>query len=118
MSIFKKVELTWGGQEFEIPPEKVMGAIAVVEEIVTLQDLVGYAQKNSHPMSKMARAYGELLRYAGAKVTDEEVYLGMFPGNDKASVIESIGILLTMMIPPDHLKKAAADPTAVGNSTN
>lgn len=117
MSIFEQVQLTWEGKSYEIPPDKVMGAIAVVEEVVTLQDLVTYAQKNSHPMSKMARAYGELLRYAGAKVTDEEVYLGMFPGSDNGgSVIESIGILLTMMIPPNHLKKAAADPTAVGSN--
>ena len=71
MSIFEEVVLSWDGVEYKIDPERVMGAIAKVEEIITLRELSEYAQKGDAPMAKLAMAFASVLRYAGAKCIQE-----------------------------------------------
>jgi len=118
MSVFQEIVLDWAGQEFRIAPDKVMGAIAAVEQILTLKEIGDFAQTGNPPVAKLAMAYGAVLRYAGAKIRDDEVYAGMFSGESSSSAMTSISNLLMMMIPPAAIKsqgKAEADPT-VGKS--
>jgi hypothetical protein len=120
MSIFQEIVLEWAGQEFRIAPDKVMGAIATVEEVVTLKEIGDYAQTGNASMSKLAMAYGAVLRYAGATVRDDEVYAGLFKGDVKSSPMASISNLLMMMIPPAVVQtqgKQEAEPT-VGKSSS
>lgn len=122
MAIFEEVSLRWGGEEYKIEPTKVMGAIARVEEIITLKELGEYAQKGDAPMAKLAMAFGSVLRYAGARVSDEEVYSGMFGGEAQQTALMSITVLLQMMIPPTALKRMTkgneqAAPTGGKNSS-
>jgi len=121
MAIFEEVVLTWNGTEYRIEPTKVMGAIAKVEEIITLKELGEYAQKGDAPMAKLAMAFGSVLRYAGARVGDDEVYAGMFGGANQTSASTSISNLLTMMIPPSVLQspkgKVQAAPTGGKSSS-
>ena len=118
MSIFQEIVLEWAGQEYKIAPDKVMGAIATIEDIVTLKEIGEYAQRGNPSISKIAMAYGAVLRYAGAKIRDDEVYAGMFSGESSSSAMSSISNLLMMMIPPAAVKsqgKDQAEPT-VGTS--
>jgi len=121
MGIFEEVSLKWKGETYKIEPTKVMGAIAQVEEIITLKELGEYAQKGDAPMAKLAMAFAAVLRYAGAKVRDEEVYAGMFGGDGQQSAIGSIATLLQMMIPPSAFAKtegnAKAAPTGGKSSS-
>jgi hypothetical protein len=120
MAIFEEVSLTWEDVEYKIEPTKVMGAIAKVEEIITLKELLEYFQKNDAPMVKLSMAFGSVLRYAGAKVTDEEVYAGMFTEGRQDSIMTSIYNLLFMMIPPSVMSKPGkvqAAPTGGKNSS-
>lgn len=112
MAIFEEVSLRWGGEEYKIEPTKVMGAIARVEEIITLKELGEYAQKGDAPMAKLAMAFGSVLRYAGARVSDDEVYAGMFGIESQTSALTSITVLLQMMIPPSAFKQMAAKGNA------
>jgi hypothetical protein len=100
MSIFDEVILTWQGVDYKIDPDRIMGAIARIEEIITLKELGEYAQKGDAPLAKLAMAYASILKYAGAKVTDAEIYQAMFDRNDSTNIIGCINILLAMMIPP------------------
>lgn len=100
MSIFDEIVLTWNGKEYKIPPGQVMGAIARIEDVLTLKELGGYAQRNDVPLAKVSQAYGVVLRYAGAHVKDEEVYAALFDGNTQQAIIRSVETLLLMMIPP------------------
>jgi hypothetical protein len=122
MAIFEEVSLRWGGEEYKIEPTKVMGAIARVEEVITLKELGEYAQKGDAPMAKLAMAFASVLRYAGARVSDDEVYAGMFGGESQTSALASITVLLQMMIPPSAYKQVAkgnaqAAPTGGKNSS-
>ena len=67
-------------------------------------------------MAKIAMAYGALLRYAGATVTDTDVYEGMFGSirSNPQMMTDSIVTLISLMVPPsvvNSIKQAAASPS-------
>ena len=101
-SVFQEVKLGFKGEEYTIPPDRVMGAIAVVEEHVTFADLVDTKRPK---LARIAQAFGALLRYAGAKVEDDVVYSAMFDGKTGVQIQNAISGLLEIMVPPEHLQK-------------
>lgn len=108
MSIFQDLKLEWDGKPYQIPARKMMETIAGVEEHITLKELFTAAsQRGTIQLVRLARAWATVLRSAGAKVTDEEVYSGMFgaKGAGQQAVQDAITHLLMMMIPPDKLKE-------------
>lgn len=98
MSIFQPVTLKWNGDEYIVPANQVMGLIAQIEDAITLPELLG---KKGAPLGRVAMGYGAALRYAGARVTDEQVYQGMFGGDSSTTIQAAVTGLLSMMIPPD-----------------
>jgi len=112
MSVFAEVKLNWEGREYVIPPDRVLGAIASVEEFITLNELAQKMRKNAPPLATLAKAYAALLRYAGAKIDDDAVYAGMFVAGG-GEVVTAVAALLGLMIPPSLLGAggAEANPT-------
>jgi len=110
--LFKPISISWGGNEYTIPADRIMGAIASVEDIMTLKELGDYMQKNDAPLGKLAMAFGTVLRYAGARVRDEEIYSSMFE-DGSVNIMNCLTILLTMMLPPqkDEPAKKVVAPT-------
>lgn len=108
MSKFIDFPLAWHGKDLTIPANRVMGAIARVEDFVTLGELQESARRRAVPLGKISQAYAALLNYAGAReVTAEEVYVGMFGDSAGANVQhiqEACLGLMSLMLPPDHLK--------------
>jgi hypothetical protein len=98
--LFDDIKLGWKGKTYIIPPRKVIEAIAIVEEIITLQELTEYARRGSAPIARLASAYARVLEFAGCKVDASEVYEGMFDGALSDTIATSINTLLMMMIPP------------------
>lgn len=115
-SVFDDVTLTFAGKEYKIPANMMMGAIARIEEFVTLKELhdIG-SERATLKLSPIASAYAAALRYAGAKVADDEVYAGMFAGgaSSQVAVIGAVQGLISMMIPPSALRKEP--PPGEGN---
>ena len=111
MNPFKDIEIGWRDETFIIPSNKVLGAIASVEEVVTVQQLAALTQVEDVPLSKLAQAYGALLRYAGCSITDEEVYQGAFEhggGEDIGLALIALFEMLTPARPAARAKKKAA----------
>ncbi len=107
--IFQEITLVWAGREYRIPPDQVMPAIAIVEDHVLLGDVVQAARRGAVPLAKLSRAFGAVLRFAGARVSDDEVYAGMFKrGSQRDAAEAAVNTLLTMMIPPEQLLAAGA----------
>lgn len=102
MSVFDPIELKWDGADYTIPPNRVLGAIARIEDILTLKEIHdGVANRGAISLSKVAMAYGSVIRYAGAKVSDDEVYEAMFGGHESGQVIITyLQTLLVMLTPP------------------
>ena len=99
------VTLIWKGIEYVIEAREVLPLIAKIEEHLTLVEIVEAAKKGTAPIAKLAIAYGAALRHAGARVTNDEVYSGMFSGNSKKAATEAISALLALMVPPEHLQE-------------
>lgn len=133
MAIFEEVVLTWQGRSYPIPPNMVLRAIAKVEDVLPMADLAQASAKRSYPLAKMAIAYGSLLRMAGAAVTDEEVYRGMFHTDQdefRTRVVDAMHVLQLLMIPPEFIRSklnekkdvaagpspAVSSPPATGSS--
>ena len=112
MASFEDVRLQWAGEDYVIKANRMLGAIARIEDVVTLNELQRFGLRGTAPMAKIAMAYGAVLRYAGAKVTDDEVYAGMFGagGTSAEAVVESVSTLVAMMIPPQPEKPAKEPP--------
>lgn len=112
--IFQEIVLTWKGTTFKIAPTQVMRAIAVAEDHITLGELsAGAANPGTVKFTKLAAAYGAVLRYAGAPVTDEQVYEGLFGAEDgKRGALSAIVGLLQMMVPESVAKNAEAEVAA------
>ncbi|MGE0366933.1 MAG: hypothetical protein AB7Q00_14495 [Phycisphaerales bacterium] len=103
MSRFDPIEVEWKKKKYKIEPNRVMKAIAIIEETVTLVELYGALANNRIPLSRLSMAFAAVLRYAGADVKDEDVYASMF-GADQVVKQENIALaiiaLLSMMQPP------------------
>ena len=101
MGPFEDVTFEWEGKSHTIPAHRMMGAINRIENAVTLQELVGYAERGIAPLGKVAMGYAAVLRYVGVTVTDTEVYEKMFSSKEaQAFVLDASMGLLEMMVPP------------------
>jgi hypothetical protein len=120
MAIFQDVKLAWKDEEFTIPGDKVLGAIAIIEEHITFTEMIDALRRGRPKIMAIAKAFAGILRYAGANVTDEEAYEGMFSGGDlQRKIIDSINMLLVMMVPPSALggKPGGAPPLGKPQAT-
>lgn len=113
MALFEKITLQWKGQEFAIAPDQVLRAIAVVEEEISLIELSRELSSGEYKLARLAKAYGRLLRAAGCKVTDEEVYVGIFPSSGGERVVRealaALQALMYLMVPPGVLTQPAGE---------
>lgn len=106
---FEDVTLSWQGRDFVVPANRVFELVRRVE--TTIMDGKPTAAfvlllNNAVPQSVLAMAYSEALRFAGADVTAEEVYLTVMNGfatnaaDAAISVQQAIIGLLCIIAPP------------------
>ena len=116
MAIFADMKLGWNGTDYVIPADRMLGAVAVIEEHMTFHEMFALVRQGKPSLVTLSRTWGAVLRYAGAKVTDDEVYVGMFAGPTVSErVIEAINTLLLIMMPPSAVAAANAERAASGN---
>lgn len=105
MSIFQEVGLTWQGKEYTVAPDKVMGLIEVIEDVITLEEL---ASTKGVKRATVSKAFAVALRYAGCtNVAQQDVYSAFFDATKAVEIQTIISTLLMMMIPPEHLQEPA-----------
>lgn len=119
MQGFEDVTLGWKGESFTIPANRQMGLVARIEDALS-GDTGRHAinvlvQRDGPPYSRLAAAFGAALRYAGAKVTDEEIYLSIMEDfaksqADVASKLQGVIIALLMVMAPP-LARAVSEET-------
>jgi hypothetical protein len=93
----KSIALEWAGKKFTILESEAFAVGELVEDIITLGELPDLAKRPK--FHKIARVYGEMLRFAGAKVTDQEIHSAMMAqvkaaggGDDGAQIIAGAAI--------------------------
>lgn len=131
MTPFKDVSIAWDGVTYTIPAKRVLTCVAMVEDVLTLDELFKFiGARNTVPFAKLARAFGIMLRYAGAKMTDDEIFAGMLDGmsqeEKQQAAMHGVQTLLMMMLPPKHLqmleegdaKPAGKEPAASSQNSS
>jgi hypothetical protein len=110
--MFETVTLPWtDGKSAVIPPKRVLGAIAVAEQFLTLGDIAQMRERP--PLAKIAQAYAAVLRYADPEsaVTDDEVYGAVCdPAGDGQAITAGIAALVAMMVPRSIKVNPAGNP--------
>lgn len=107
--VFEDFHLEFSGKRYTIKHDRVLPAIAVVESVVTMAELVDMATGNkaAFRFTQISEAYAKVLRFAGADVDNDEVYAGMFGTTDgRQNALGAVQMLLTMMMPQSAIKEA------------
>jgi len=81
MQGFDDVTLGWRGGEFIVPANKMLMLVCKIEDALAgdsgEQALTVLMRRQGPPQARLAQAYGAALRYAGAVVSDDDVYLSL-----------------------------------------
>lgn len=118
MQGFEDVTLGWKGETFTIPANRQMGLVARIEDALSgdtgRQAISILMQKEGPPYSRLAAAFGAALRYAGANVTDEEIYVSIMEDFSKSQALvvaklQAVIVALLMVIAPP-LGRAVSAP--------
>jgi len=119
MAIFEDITLDFQGVTYSLSGDgQIMKAIAAIEDHVTISELTEGSQTGKLPLAKLASAFAAVLRQAGARVSDAEVYADMWRGGgDIDKITEAITSLLTMMMPPETMRELNASD-AEGDADN
>jgi hypothetical protein len=120
--VFEDIKLTWKGTEYVIPSHHVMKALGRIEDHITLAELMQGMNDRKPKFSKIASAYGSVLRFCGCQVEDEEIYHGMLHGvseEDETAVpliAQALMGLLSMMMPPRDMQAKTIEMSKSGES--
>lgn len=119
MKGFQPVTLHWGDKSYTVQAEDQLRLIAEIEDV--LSDSSGRAavsvlmKKGGPSFSRLSMAYAAALRYAGASVSDQEIYLTMQEGladadSSTAEMVQDLVIgLLAIIAPPVHRRIVGDD---------
>jgi hypothetical protein len=112
--IFDPVVVGWEGKDYKIPPFRVLGAIARVEEHLTLSNLQHMVTTGNIPLARVAAAYASVLQFAGLRITGDEVYGGILAGNGTVNSETALMLVqgLLMMMLPKSAKRQIEDALA------
>lgn len=99
---FSDVTLEFNGEKYTVPGSNLLPLIARIEGVITLAELIDCERPSN---AKLAMAYGQALRFAGAKVGDEELYLSIFQEGGAQKMAGAVSGLLSLMIPPEALQE-------------
>lgn len=111
-SAFEPIGLEWAGKSYRIAND--MRAIRQVERVTVRPDVAAdlVASGRLCP-ADIAEIFAGLLRLGGADVDDEEVYQGLFRGEDtEAAQLAAMGVITAIMSSrtPPAGQGAAGDP--------
>jgi hypothetical protein len=99
--IFTDIEMVWRDKPYTIKSHRVMGAIAVVEDIITFPEIAAFGQRQTTPSVRLCQAYAALLKYAGARATPEDVLqLVTTDVSKQLIVMKAITGVLSLALPP------------------
>ena len=101
MGVFTDVEMVWSGKTYTIKSHRVMGAIAQVEDIITFAEIGAFGQRGATPSARLCQAYAALLKYAGARITPDEVFQLVVDDDARQLVVmKAVTGILALTLPP------------------
>lgn len=113
MSLFDGVTFQWGGKTVSLPPDRLLGALARLEEHVSLGELAAMGHRVRY--GRLARGVAAVLRYAGHHADPEAVYAAILtdPGA-RGAAGAAVAALLAVASPPVGRKRGGDGPAKAG----
>lgn len=108
-AVYQEITLTWKGEEYTIRP--TMRLMQDIEQQFSLSRVAHRITQGDVPLSHMATITAMMLRRAGCKVTDDEVFLELLQG-DSDDIQEMAIALITAAFPIKQDKQGNAKAPA------
>ncbi|MEM9523644.1 MAG: hypothetical protein AAF982_06575, partial [Pseudomonadota bacterium] len=119
MKGFEPVTLTWRGASFTVKAEDQLRLIAEIEDALSdskgTPAVLSLMRPGGPGYARLSAAYGAALRYAGADVTDQDIYLSineeLSEGDPTAAIRMQNAIigLLAIVSPPAYRRLMMED---------
>jgi hypothetical protein len=94
--LMREINLIFKGITYTVSDKRAFALGEQVEEIMSLADISAF-QKNPK-MFKLAKAFATMLRFAGAKVTNEDVMQELVGGADREAAQARAGAAMSDLI--------------------
>lgn len=115
MSVFREVEMGWGGKTYTVTPSnKVLRRIE--SEGISLVHMAERVAKGEPPLSQLALVIATLLQQGGAKVTEDEIYLGLVDAAGSKEIVALAENTMLAIFPTDIAGKKPDAPKAASTS--
>ena len=99
MGLFDGISFRWDGRTVAIPPDRLLGALARLEEVLPLRELAAMGDRARH--GKVSEAFAAVLCFAGADVEAETVFARtLLDGEARAQAHAAITALIQSAQPP------------------
>jgi hypothetical protein len=113
MSGFEPLNLEWSGRTVTIRPNRMMGAMQVYERHISPQDFLLIARGGIGAAPAVCcAAYGALLRYAGERVIDDDIYVACrdegWAGDQSLAITDKLLELQLLRLPPAQREEIMA----------
>ena len=99
----RNIVLSFKGEEFTILENQAFEVGEAVEDVVTLPELASWGSRPK--FFKLARCFGVMLRFAGCKVSDQDVHREMMAnvasaeeGGEEILAAQAVGALVAVLM--------------------
>jgi len=104
MSVFREMQISWGGESYAFTPSmKLLRSIEL--QGISIMSVAAQVAQGQAQASLMSTIIGSVLRSAGFKVLDDEVYAELTTGNAK-EVMELYQKVMVAITPDMKGKKS------------
>lgn len=97
-SVYREVSISWNGKDYTVRP--TFELINRIENTISAAGIAGRMEKGDVPVSHVAFLLAEMLRFAGVKVTNEEIHQELFHGDADALWLVASNALAAMFPTP------------------
>lgn len=114
--MFRELEITYDAKPYRIKP--TMDLIRRLELAgFSPFDLARRVHRQDQCFAVYASFMGEILRYAGASVTDDQIYGQLTSGQNMADLLIQVGRIVSAILPPSPVPVDSAAPAVDGGKS-
>jgi hypothetical protein len=107
--MFRELELSYDGTQYRIKP--TMDLIRALETAgFSPFDLARRVHRGDQCFAVYSSFLGEILRYAGARVTDDQIYATLTSGQGMADLVTQVGQIVSAILPPSPVPVDSVGP--------
>ena len=109
MSVFREVEMEWGGKSYTVTPSNKL-LRRIEGEGISLVHMAERVSRGKPPLSELAYVIATLLQQGGAKVTEDDIYSGLMEADGSPDIVRLAENTMLAIFPRDVAGKKPDAP--------